>query len=107
MKSTVKFEHCEADGGKKATNDACATQMVDARMKIAVSIQLGMTGRMGVVVYMQMVSRGVRRFRALTTLVAPPASSVHTVPHTWKNARMKNYEGSGGERKEWTSKWKF
>lgn len=107
MKLTVKFEHCEADGGKTATNDACATQMVDARIKITVIIQLGMTGRMGVVVYMQTDSRDERRFRALTTSVAPPASSVHTVLHTWKNARIENYEGSGGERKEWTSKWKF
>lgn len=50
VKSMVKFEHCEADGGNEVTNDACARQMMDARIKMAVSIQLGMTGRM-IVVY--------------------------------------------------------
>ena len=65
VKSMVKFEHCSTDGGKEVTNAARATQMVDARTEMAVNIELGMTCRMVVVVYMQMESRAVRRVQSL------------------------------------------
>ena len=63
----VKFEHCSTDSGKDVTNAARTTQIVDARTRMAVNIELGMTCRMVVGVYMQMESRAVRRFRGLTT----------------------------------------
>jgi len=67
VKLRVKFEHCDADDGKKVINDARAKQTVDARMKMTVKIRLGMTGQMIVPEYMQVGSRTVRRFRTLTT----------------------------------------
>ena len=67
MKLRVKLEHCEADGGKKVTNDARAEQMMDTRIKVAVNINLGMIGRMVVLEYMQMGCGTMRRVRALTT----------------------------------------
>ena len=63
----VKFEDCSTDSGKDVTTAARATQMVDARTEMAVNIELGMACRMVVVVYIQMESRAVWRFRGLIT----------------------------------------
>jgi hypothetical protein len=51
VKLRVKLEHCEADGGKKVMNEARAGQMMDARIKMALNMKLGMTDRMVAQIY--------------------------------------------------------